>query len=466
MQPTEFLSGVIEGFYGRPWSAAQRRTLFQWLRAAGLNTYMYAPKDDLKHRALWREPYDARETAELGALIRDCRAHGLHFVYAVAPGLDVRFTDPADRMALLDKIRSVRALGADGIAVLFDDIPAALNAADSARFGDAASAQSWLANEVLADLEHAGDPVRLLFCPTAYCGRMAQPAVPENAYLGRLGEALAPEIDVFWTGPHIVSERIPVESLRELARVVRRRPVLWDNLFANDYDMRRLYLGPFDGREAGVAGEVGGILLNPNCPFEANFVGIHTTGAYLADPTDYRPAVAYEQALAAWRPSFQPAVGEAFTADELRLLADLLHLPTTFGTGGRQFLTDLDHLRLTPVEAWDGADRRLASACETLEVVYDKLTRLADRSLMHALYLHAWELKELGQFLRAWIEWRREHPGPEARFASPDFRPGICRGSLGALLESRFPVQPDGSFAIADGSDGNRVRTAGLDGRQ
>jgi len=31
----------------------------------GLNTYLYAPKDDLKHRAIWRELYSASEAETL-----------------------------------------------------------------------------------------------------------------------------------------------------------------------------------------------------------------------------------------------------------------------------------------------------------------------------------------------------------------------------------------------------------------
>ena len=50
----EFLLGVIEGFYGQPWSEAERVELFDWMRNWRLNSYLYAPKDDLKHRALWR----------------------------------------------------------------------------------------------------------------------------------------------------------------------------------------------------------------------------------------------------------------------------------------------------------------------------------------------------------------------------------------------------------------------------
>jgi beta-N-acetylglucosaminidase len=33
-----FLSGAIEGFYGQPWTDAERVALFDWLAAWGLNT--------------------------------------------------------------------------------------------------------------------------------------------------------------------------------------------------------------------------------------------------------------------------------------------------------------------------------------------------------------------------------------------------------------------------------------------
>ena len=86
-----FLAGVIEGFYGQPWSAADRAELFDWMAAWGLNTYLYAPKDDLKHRALWREPYLPEEAAPLHDLIQRCRQRGLRFIHALGPGLDIRY---------------------------------------------------------------------------------------------------------------------------------------------------------------------------------------------------------------------------------------------------------------------------------------------------------------------------------------------------------------------------------------
>ena len=73
-ETADFLAGVIEGFYGQPWSLAERIELFDWMAGWGLNTYLYAPKDDLKQRAIWRELYSAQEAATLGEVIRACSA--------------------------------------------------------------------------------------------------------------------------------------------------------------------------------------------------------------------------------------------------------------------------------------------------------------------------------------------------------------------------------------------------------
>ena len=42
--------GVIEGFYGTPWTWEARGELAEWCGARGLRDYVYAPKDDPKHR--------------------------------------------------------------------------------------------------------------------------------------------------------------------------------------------------------------------------------------------------------------------------------------------------------------------------------------------------------------------------------------------------------------------------------
>ena len=55
------MCGVVEGFYGRPWTLTQRKDLFERMQAWGMGSYLYAPKDDCKHRAFWRELYTVEE---------------------------------------------------------------------------------------------------------------------------------------------------------------------------------------------------------------------------------------------------------------------------------------------------------------------------------------------------------------------------------------------------------------------
>ena len=52
--------------------------------------------------------------------------------------------------------------------------------------------------------------------------------------------------------------------------------MIWDNLHANDYDQRRLFLGPYSGRSPALLPLINGVLTNPNCEYHANFVAIST----------------------------------------------------------------------------------------------------------------------------------------------------------------------------------------------
>ena len=49
--------GVIEGYYGAPYTHADRLWLLERMGAWGMNRYVYAPKDDPFHRARWRSEY-------------------------------------------------------------------------------------------------------------------------------------------------------------------------------------------------------------------------------------------------------------------------------------------------------------------------------------------------------------------------------------------------------------------------
>ncbi|XP_017074675.1 protein O-GlcNAcase [Drosophila eugracilis] len=329
----QFICGVIEGFYGRPWTTEQRKDLFRKLKSMGLGSspsYMYAPKDDYKHRAYWRELYTVEEADHLSSLIAAAKEAGITFYYALSPGLDMTYSSPKEIATLKRKLDQVSQFGCEAYALLFDDIESELSKADKEVFQTFANAHVSVTNEIYS---HLGSP-KFLFCPTQYCASRAVPTVQESEYLNTLGSKLNNEIDILWTGDKVISKTISLESIREITEVLRRPPCIWDNLHANDYDQKRVFLGPYSGRSPELIPHLRGVMTNPNCEFYGNFVAIHSlafwsrckmdskvNSSLSADikleteneddlPTEflsknvYHPRVALKNAITEWLPEF------------------------------------------------------------------------------------------------------------------------------------------------------------------
>ncbi|KAK3704743.1 hypothetical protein QZH41_009743 [Actinostola sp. cb2023] len=319
----KFLSGVVEGFYGRPWTFEQRKELFLRLisifyhnicrlKSLGMNTYLYAPKDDLKHRALWRDLYNKEECDNLKQLINCAKENGITFFYALSPGLDMVFSKPREITLLRKKMEQMQKLGCCAFALLFDDIDPTLKAPDEKVFATFAEAQVKVTNEVY----HALNKPKFMFCPTEYCATRATPNVENSGYLQTLGEHLDGDIDILWTGPKVISNVITPHSVQSLAHVLKRKPVIWDNIHANDYDQRRMFLGPYHGRPTPLYNSVNGILTNPNCEFESNFVAIHTLGTWVKCARgDAPPLGSVEEPMSLDLESDKPVTGDRMDED-------------------------------------------------------------------------------------------------------------------------------------------------------
>nr|CAG4651614.1 EOG090X01OH [Triops cancriformis] len=279
----KFVGGVVEGFYGRPWTTDQRKDLFVKLQEWGLNSYVYAPKDDYKHRAYWRDLYTVEEADHLTTLIAAAKEHNIAFYYALSPGLDIAYSSPKDMAILKRKLDQVVQFGCNSFALLFDDIESEMSESDKEIFQSFAHAQVSVTNEIY---QHLNQPKGFLFCPTQYCATRAIPDVRNSEYLNTVGSKLASDIDILWTGPKVISHTISVSSIEELTEVLRRPPVIWDNLHANDYDQKRLFLGPYMGRSSSLMPKLRGVLTNPNCEYGANFVAIHTLAQWTRCTSD------------------------------------------------------------------------------------------------------------------------------------------------------------------------------------
>ncbi len=271
---------MIEGYYGPPYSHADRLWLLERMAAWGMNRYVYAPKDDPLHRAQWRTAYSAAMLREFGELVERGAALGVAVGFAVSPGLTIEYGSAADVHALQEKFRGFHALGARFFCLALDDVPTGfLHANDAARYPSLAAAHVELTHAVA---EAIGDDSILWLVPTDYVG-----TAPTD-YLAQLGEELAPAIEVGWTGRTVVSPTITLAEAAARAATLRRRLLVWDNVPVTDGPMRpMLHLGPYRGRDGGLPAHVSGLLLNPMAQPRASAMALRTAADYMTAPADY-----------------------------------------------------------------------------------------------------------------------------------------------------------------------------------
>jgi hypothetical protein len=269
------IRGVIEGFYGEPWTHEQRLQLMQLSEGLKLNTYVYAPKDDPYHRMDWRTPYPADELARLAHLVAAASAHGVDFVYALHPAMSMRFSDDTEHALLHAKAAQLHSIGIGTIALLFDDVPAELtDARDVGMFGSGGRGLGLAHGLTCARFEREfmvarGITQPLLMVPMDYAGDDPSP------YRTALAETLPATARVWWTGHDVVVGTIDRDDIDRAGAAFERELVLWDNFPVNDFDRTRAFLGPLHGRTTHVGDSaLRGITVNPMVEFEPSAFGI------------------------------------------------------------------------------------------------------------------------------------------------------------------------------------------------
>ncbi|MGA9658456.1 MAG: beta-N-acetylglucosaminidase domain-containing protein [Asticcacaulis sp.] len=325
--PAMPVRGTIEGFYGKPWSMAERAAHIEFLAGMKANTYIYSPKDEVYARDKWRDPYPADMLKEMGTLVDVANSHHINFVYAISPGPSICYSDPADLQTLLRKFKALRGIGVRSFYVALDDIEyKTWNCpADEAAFGApgetaAAHAQAQLLNAVQADLDAAGHGA-LFIVPTEYYNNTVSP------YKTVLAKELDPRVEIQWTGTDVVPASISVADARSATRAFGRKTLLWDNYPVNDYkeSTGRLLLGPYTRREAGLSTELTGIVSNPMNQEVASRPAVMGLVAFAWNDTGY-------DAERTWRAAARYlAGGDTQVTQALLTFFDTQTLAPTFG---------------------------------------------------------------------------------------------------------------------------------------
>lgn len=297
--------GIVEGFFGPPWSMAHRSALFRFGAKRGMNTYLYAPKDDPYHRKRWREPYPAREWKALLKLIRLAQAHRIDFVYGFHPGKGLRFSATEPVQILLDKAARFYDAGVKTFAVLFDDIPSRLeHGEDRKQFnGSLAKAEALWLEEILERQPASWKKVEWWICPSRYTEDpwLARTfGAFERSFWNTLARHLPESVACFWTGPAVVPRRISRAHARKVARQIRHPLILWDNYPVNDLHMNdEMHLGPLTGRDPRLPETVCGYLSNPLLQENLSLIPLATCFDYAVAPAAYDPEKSWQDAIEA-----------------------------------------------------------------------------------------------------------------------------------------------------------------------
>jgi hyaluronoglucosaminidase len=287
------LRGVIEGFYGTPWTHEQRLRGLAHFSDFGFNRYLLAPKDDPWHRYDWRSALSEDFLNRVSELIAEGRKSGVTVAVAISPGLTVEYSDGHDVSAIMVRFKQLHNIGVREFGLFLDDIPARLQSEkDSTKFNSIMQAHSYYCNAVWAELKKLDSENTLAICPLQYHGKATE------EYITEFGNSLDPDLALIWTGREICSEYLDVSDAKVFKANTSHIPLYWDNYPVNDVAMlHELHVGPIEGREKGLENYSLGYFTNPMDRFELSLISLSTIGDYLWDTQSYDPHVSWEYSL-------------------------------------------------------------------------------------------------------------------------------------------------------------------------
>lgn len=280
--------GVIEGFYGNPWSDADRKSQFDFYGKNKLNIYVYGPKDDPYHREKWRENYPDDKAAVIRSLAEAAKKNHVSFVWAIHTGGSINNSE-SDFKAVVNKLEHVYSLGVRNFSIFFDD------------FGGAdADLQVAECNYVWKNFIMKHDDLnKLSMCPTKYNAAYAGWS-KNDAYLRGLGNGLHKGIEVMWTGDG-VADMINQSDLDFFKTATNGlAPFIWLNYPVNDYCIGHMLMGKFYGNDQGdnaFGSKMTAFTSNPMEYAEASKVALYGVADYSWNMKDYNPEANWERAI-------------------------------------------------------------------------------------------------------------------------------------------------------------------------
>ena len=289
-EPTMGTRGIVEGFYGTPWTHADRLDQFEFYGDHKMNTYIYAPKDDPYHRNQWRDPYPESEMTRMNELISTAHENKVDFVFAISPGGDIEFDGAqgeADFQSLMTKCESLYQMGVRSFAILYDDI----HNKDAAK-------QAQVLNRFNEEfIKVKGDVKPLITVPTEYDTFAMNAGGQISTYTRAFADTLDEDVMVMWTGEGVVPEGIDLENAQFVNSVYGKRMGIWWNYPVTDYMKEKLALGPIYNVDTALEGEIDFFTMNPMEHAQMSKVSLASGASYSWNTSEYDDDQSWKDAI-------------------------------------------------------------------------------------------------------------------------------------------------------------------------
>ena len=240
------LTGYIEGYYGKLLSWNDRLRILDNLEKNKMHYYFYAPKEDVNHRLLWRKPYSETWVKNFKRFLSVAKSKNIEIIFGLAPGLDFDFNNLTSNLKsnldleiLINKFKNLETIGVNNFSILFDDLQLNFETKYPS-CPEEGKCHAIVANETMNKIKKP-----FFIVPRVY----AKQLVNESPnYLIDFAQSINKEANIFFCGKYIVPEKINKNDERYLNKVFVNNIIFWDNFYSNDYCPRRLFLGPWIGR--------------------------------------------------------------------------------------------------------------------------------------------------------------------------------------------------------------------------
>lgn len=309
--------GIVEGFYGHPYSVESRLSLLDYCKRYKMNMYVYGPKADPYHAGKWREDYPATITdhqRHMGLITQDdlrtlaskSKACNVAFIWSIHPALEgggINFgnLDPGVE-AIMEKFDHLYQLGIRHFGVSIDDMSG--HPYNQSELADKAQIKLYEKfNKPGIKPEQQVGP--MLFVPTQYALNYGTSTLSSFKNIHK-------DVLVAFTGYDCFSN-IRGSACNRMADLIGRNPIMWWNNPVNDDYDEFLYMHGLTARwtieDKTPISTLQGLILNPMNQGQVSKIALFSSADYAWNPSKFNESESWQASLVSILP--EPELTEA-----------------------------------------------------------------------------------------------------------------------------------------------------------